>query len=93
MSVLRLHSEPGWNATSGSLDTFGCATLADILTPDECAELIGMYRDEAGFRKRVVMAQHGFGRGEYKYFAYPLPPLVAQLRETLYPPLAEIANR
>jgi hypothetical protein len=86
-------TEIDWHAAADALNEFGSATLSGLLTPRKCADLIGMYGDEAGFRKRVVMAQHGFGRGEYKYFAYPLPPLVAQLRETLYPPLAEIANR
>lgn len=89
----RLNLKSGSNATSESLEAFGCATLASILTGEDCAELIGMYGDDARFRKRVAMAQRGFGRGEYKYFAYPLPPPVATLRESLFLPLAEIANR
>ena len=60
---------------------------------DECAELAAGYARGAPFRSRIVMARHGFGRGEYKYFAYPLPELVEALRTALYPPLAEIANR
>ena len=86
-------AEIDWNAVCDTLESCGSAVLADVLTAEGCAELIGMYGDGARFRKRVVMAQHGFGRGEYKYFSYPLPPLVAKLRETLYPPLAKIANR
>ncbi|MBV8800338.1 MAG: 2OG-Fe(II) oxygenase [Alphaproteobacteria bacterium] len=82
-----------WQAAAGELDAFGCAFVQRLLNAEECQLLVALYAEERGFRKRVVMAQHGFGRGEYKYFAYPLPPLVAKLRETLYPPLAEIANR
>lgn len=82
-----------WRAIAGDLDDYGCATLRGILMPNDCRTLADTYADESRFRKRVVMAQHGFGRGEYKYFSYPLPPLVAELRAALYPPLAEIANR
>jgi hypothetical protein len=64
-----------------------------VLTPDECAALAGCYEEEVPFRSRIVMARHGFGRGEYKYFAYPLPEIVAALRTAHYPSLAEIANR
>jgi uncharacterized protein len=74
------------------LDLHAHAVLRGILTADECADLAALYAQEAPFRSRVVMARHGFGRGEYKYFAYPLPPVVAALRDTLYPPLARIAN-
>jgi hypothetical protein len=63
-----------------------------LLTPETCAELTALYDDASRFRSRVVMARHGFGRGEYQYFAYPLPPPVAWLRAALYPPLARIAN-
>jgi hypothetical protein len=63
-----------------------------LLTPETCAELTALYDDASRFRSRVVMARHGFGRGEYQYFAYPLPPPVAWLRAALYPPLAHIAN-
>jgi hypothetical protein len=82
-----------WSETEELLDSYGAATLPRILSPQQCAELVSLYDEEARFRKRVVMAQHGFGRGEYKYFSYPLPPPVAGLREQLYPPLAKIANR
>ncbi|HEY4919976.1 MAG TPA: 2OG-Fe(II) oxygenase [Xanthobacteraceae bacterium] len=82
-----------WAAIAGALDAHGCAVVGPLLTPDECAALAARYDDEAGFRSRIVMARHGFGRGEYKYFAYPLPDEVAALRAALYPPLAAIANR
>jgi hypothetical protein len=82
-----------WSGTDESLDSYGAVTLPRLLSPQQCAELVSLYDEEARFRKRVIMAQHGFGRGEYKYFSYPLPPLVAGLREQLYPPLAKIANR
>lgn len=67
--------------------------LERLLSPDECRALAGLYSDETRFRSRVVMARHGFGRGEYKYFSYPLPGMVAYLRSALYPRLAPIANR
>ena len=71
----------------------GCAITGPLLTPRECAALRDLYPSEQPFRSRIVMSRHGFGRGEYKYFAYPLPDIVAALRAALYPPLAEIANR
>jgi hypothetical protein len=64
-----------------------------LLAPQECRALAATYGMDEVFRSRIVMARHGFGRGEYKYFAYPLPDVVASLRSTLYPPLASIANR
>lgn len=81
-----------WNAVAESLEAYGCAQASAILSPAECAALAALYADDSRFRSRVVMARHGFGRGEYKYFAYPLPALVAELREGLYPRLAAIAN-
>jgi hypothetical protein len=75
------------------LNERGFSVVPSLLTPDECAALAGLYGDDARFRSRVVMARHNFGRGEYKYFAYPLPEPVAALRASLYPPLADIANR
>jgi uncharacterized protein len=81
-----------WSAVSAELDSRGCAVLPHLLTPAACRELAGLYVDEHRFRSRVVMSRHGFGRGEYKYFAYPLPPLVAGLRAALYPNLAPVAN-
>jgi len=77
----------------GELDAYGCAAVQGLLTAPECEELAARYSDDAHFRSRVVMARHGFGRGEYKYFAHPLPELVAELRQALYPPLVATANR
>jgi len=82
-----------WPAIAAELDAHGCAATGPLLTPAECRAISGLYASDAPFRSRIVMARHGFGRGEYKYFAYPLPPLVAPLRTALYPPLAAIANR
>lgn len=82
-----------WERVETTLDTAGWAVLERVLTPQECGALAALYDSEAYFRSRVVMARHGFGSGEYKYFAYPLPPLVAQLRHALYPRLAPLANR
>ena len=82
-----------WAQATTDLDAQGCAVLKGLLTPDECSALAAMYPDDAHFRSRVVMGRHGFGRGEYKYFAYPLPDLIAELRPALYARLAGIANR
>ena len=82
-----------WHASGTLLDTQGWMTTGMLLTPPECGSLAGLYAQESPFRSRIVMARHGFGRGEYKYFAYPLPDVVAALRAALYPPLAAIANR
>jgi hypothetical protein len=82
-----------WTAVAEALDAEGWALLPNLLGAEECAALARGYDDETGFRSRVVMARHNFGRGEYKYFAYPLPEPVAGLRAALYPPLAAIANR
>jgi hypothetical protein len=75
-----------------ALDTEGCAIVRGLLSPAECREMASLYADAERFRSRVVMARHGFGRGEYQYFAYPLPEPIAELRAALYPRLAEIAN-
>jgi hypothetical protein len=82
-----------WEDVSGSLDAQGSAMIERLLSPDECRALSGLYADETRFRSRVVMARHGFGSGEYKYFSYPLPGMVADLRTALYLRLAPIANR
>ena len=82
-----------WSRIATDLDANGCAILPGILSAEECAAQSSLFAKQEPFRSRVVMARHGFGRGEYKYFAYPLPDLVAALRSVLYPPLAGIANR
>ncbi|WP_199738946.1 2OG-Fe(II) oxygenase [Corallococcus sp. CA054B] len=82
-----------WEGTGRELDARGCAVLEHLLTPDECEALALLYDVDEAFRSRVVMARHGFGRGEYKYFDHPLPEVVTELRTALYPCLAPIANR
>ncbi len=82
-----------WARIGAELDERGCATTGALLTADECSELRAGYDADGTFRSRVIMARHGFGRGEYKYYAYPLPRPVAALRTALYPHLAPIANR
>ncbi len=81
-----------WTDIASDLDQFGAATIGEVLTPDECRAVATLYPGDAPFRSHIVMARHGFGRGEYKYFAYPLPDTVADLRAALYPRLAPIAN-
>jgi hypothetical protein len=81
-----------WRRIGGDLDAHGGAVVPALLSAEECATLAATYADDARFRSRVVMARHGFGRGEYKYFGHPLPELIADLRTALYPPLARIAN-
>lgn len=82
-----------WVTAGEELDSFGCAIIGPILTPGECGSLAGLYDQGEHFRSRVVMSRHGFGRGEYQYFAHPLPSVISTLRTMLYPPLADIANR
>ena len=78
---------------SHELDAQGCAIIRQLLGASECRALAALYPQDQRFRSRVVMARHGFGRGEYRYFAYPLPALIAQLREAFYARLAPVANR
>jgi uncharacterized protein len=82
-----------WERMAADLDAHGCATTGPLLTSEQCIALAETYGADGLFRSRVIMTRHGFGRGEYKYFAYPLPELVAALRGALYPQLADIANR
>jgi len=82
-----------WQGVAADLDANGSALIEGLLSASECQMLARWYAEDARFRSRVVMASHGFGRGEYKYFAYPLPQIVATLRATIYPQLAPIANR
>jgi hypothetical protein len=82
-----------WAGIAAALDAHGCATTGALLPSEQCTALAQGYAAEELYRSRVVMARHGFGSGEYKYFAYPLPETVATLREALYRPLCAIANR
>ena len=82
-----------WTSIVEDLDRDAYGVVPSLLTPDECRKLSALYQVDGRFRNRVVMARHNYGRGEYKYFAYPLPRLVASLRTACYPPLAAIANR
>lgn len=82
-----------WTRIAAELDARGWALTGPLLKPETCAGVADLYPRDEGFRSRVVMARHGFGRGEYKYFSYPLPDVVQRLREGLYGPLSGIANR
>ena len=82
-----------WAQSRRALDEQGWTVLPSLLDPGACRSVAHSWERETRFRSRVVMARHGFGQGEYRYFAYPLPKLIAELREALYPPLAETANR
>ena len=81
-----------WQQIGRHLDEQGSVLLQGVLAPEECRALAALYTEESIFRSRVVMGRHGFGRGEYKYFSYPLPELIQGLRTALYPRLAPIAN-
>lgn len=81
-----------WKALARELDAYGCAVLPGLLSPDECRAIAALYPDERHFRSHIVMARHGFGKGEYRYFKYPLPDLLGAIRTSLYPRLAGIAN-
>ena len=78
-------SQYDWPGIVEHLDAYGWATFPELLTAEETAAVAGLYGDDTRFRSRIVMARHGFGRGEYKYFAYPLPHAIAELRTALYP--------
>jgi hypothetical protein len=82
-----------WPAIEHELDTHGCAVAPKLLSPEICREFAALFADDARFRSRIVMAAHGFGKGEYKYFAYPLPEPIVALRRSLYSRLAPIADR
>jgi uncharacterized protein len=82
-----------WERIFKELDAHGNAVLEGLLSPDQCRTVAELYGQETAFRSRVVMASHGFGRGEYKYFSYPLPEVIAELRPALYAHLAPVANR
>jgi uncharacterized protein len=84
--------ERDWRQLTRELNDHGNVVLNGVLTQEECEALAGLYSDEGVFRSRVVMERHGFGRGEYKYFSYPLPDIIQELRTTLYCKLAPVAN-
>lgn len=92
MSIAERIGALDWSRLSAALQADGVARTAPLLRAAECEGLAGLYAEPERFRSRVVMARHGFGSGEYQYFAYPLPDLVAGLRAALYPPLAKVAN-
>ena len=81
-----------WPMLSAMIDDRGYALTQALISPEQCEQLATLYDREEGFRSTVIMARHGFGRGEYRYFSYPLPSVVSQLRAALYPYLAAIAN-
>jgi uncharacterized protein len=81
-----------WQALAGELDTYGCAVLPKLLSAEECRTVAALYPDERHFRSHIHMARHGFGKGEYRYFKYPLPRILGDLRAVLYPRLAGVAN-
>lgn len=81
-----------WPEAAANLDRYGCAVFENLLAPEECRAAAALFAQDDLFRSQVHMARHGFGKGEYRYFKYPLPPVVAALRDALYPRLAPIAN-
>jgi hypothetical protein len=82
-----------WLQVAQRLDARGSSVLESLLSPDECRALAALYQEDSIFRSRIVMGRHGFGRGEYKYFNYPLPEIIQHLRTALYPRLVPVANR
>src|SRR5580700_6191289 len=92
VSVERRVDGYDWTTIGADLDAFGWATLQKLLSPQECDDIAALYPHEEHFRSQIHMARHGFGKGEYRYFKYPLPDLVGGLRAALYPRLADIAN-
>lgn len=92
-SILQRVEAVSWTQVAGDLDRDGNAIIKRLLSPDECDEVRSLYEQENLFRSQVIMERHGFGRGEYRYFRYPLPDVIAELRAAIYPHLAPIANR
>jgi len=82
-----------WAAIESELDAYGAARAGGLLDAEECRGVAELYDSEQGFRSRVIMARHGFGKGEYRYFSYPLRPIIQTLRTALYPRLVAVANR
>lgn len=89
---MELRNSLDWKRIALDLDTHGCAVVENVLAGEECLALARNYSADSLFRSRVIMGRHGFGRGEYKYFSYPLPDIVANIRTAFFSPLAEIAN-
>ena len=81
-----------WQKLSEELGSYGCAVIEKLLSPEECVQISSLYPEEGHFRSHIHMARHGFGKGEYRYFKYPLPVLLGGLRTALYPRLASVAN-
>jgi hypothetical protein len=92
-AVARIDTLDWEERVSPELDAQGSALLERVLSAKECQALAGLYQEDGLFRSRVVMARHGFGRGEYKYFSYPLPEIIEELRTSMYARLVPIANR
>ncbi|MBC3365945.1 2OG-Fe(II) oxygenase [Pseudomonas sp. SWRI154] len=92
-SLIQRINDLDWPALEQNLDQDGCAIIRNLLPAALCLELSGLYAQPGLFRSRVIMARHGFGRGEYQYFRYPLPEPIQQLRQSLYPLLVPLANR
>jgi uncharacterized protein len=92
-AIRRRVEDIDWTRVHGDLDAQGWAMVSQLLTEAEADSIAALYHQEKGFRSQVIMARHGFGRGEYKYFSYPLPPLVQELRTATYPRLAPLANQ
>jgi hypothetical protein len=92
MSIQERIDQLNWVAIAAAMDSKGFALVKNVLTGDECDGLTVHYNDEHLYRKTIVMERHHYGQGEYKYFKYPLPALIQQLRETVYPKVAPIAN-
>ncbi len=82
-----------WEQVTNDLNARGSATIENLITQNECEALAGLYSIDSIFRSTIVMARHGFGRGEYKYFSYPLPDIIAGLRTYIYPQLVPLANQ
>jgi hypothetical protein len=91
-NFVELFGAQDWARLTADLATRGNAVTERVLSVEQCRALTAIYAEDAPFRSRVIMSRHGFGRGEYKYFTYPLPAVVAELRGALYPHLAPIAN-
>lgn len=82
-----------WNRIFAELNQNGNAILSGLLTPEECVSIANLYQEDNIFRSRVVMDRHGFGKGEYQYFSYPLPEIISELRSSIYPHLVPVANQ